>query len=157
MRGARARMGEKEVSVPEDCVVRYVAAGGVVVHDGRVLVLRRPSRGEVRLPKGHVEQYELPQAAALREVAEESGYADLEVVADLGEQVVEFDVGDTHTIRHERYFLMRLRSERQIVRPGDDDDKFTPEWLSWDDAIAGLVFDEERRWLVVARESEGCT
>ena len=34
---------------------RYLAAGGVVIHDGRMLVLDRPSRGEVRLPKGHIE------------------------------------------------------------------------------------------------------
>jgi 8-oxo-dGTP pyrophosphatase MutT (NUDIX family) len=133
----------------------FHAAGGVVVHGDRVLVLRSARYSDLRLPKGHVEEDELPHAAALREVAEESGYGDLEIVADLGEQVVEFDVGDTHTIRHERYFLMRLRSERQIARPGDDDDKFKPEWLRWDDAIAGLAFDEERRWLVVARESEG--
>jgi len=72
-------------------VVRYIAAGGVVVHDGRVLVLRRlsppsvpPTGGEVRLPKGHVEPGESVQAAALRETREESGYVNLVLQADLG-------------------------------------------------------------------------
>ncbi|MCK4316482.1 MAG: NUDIX domain-containing protein, partial [Anaerolineae bacterium] len=73
-----------------DCVVRYIAAGGVVVHDGRVLVLRRLNQGEVRLPKGHVEPGESVQEAALRETREESGYA-VVFKADLGTQVVEFD------------------------------------------------------------------
>jgi predicted NUDIX family NTP pyrophosphohydrolase len=50
-------------------VRRYTAAGGVVVHDGHVLVLVRRGRGEVRLPKGHVEPGEEVQAAALREAA----------------------------------------------------------------------------------------
>jgi len=82
--------------------VRYTAAGGVVVHGDRVLVLRRPGgvvvhgdcvlvlrrpgRGEVRLPKGHVEPGESPQETALREVREESGCTGLEVRADLGTQ-----------------------------------------------------------------------
>jgi len=50
--------------------VRYTAAGGVVVDAERVLVLRRPSRDEVRLPKGHIEKGESAQETALREVME---------------------------------------------------------------------------------------
>ena len=68
-------------------IVRYTAAGGVVVCDGRVLVLRRSSRGEVRLPKGHVEPGEVPQETALRETGEESGYAGLRAEGDRGEQL----------------------------------------------------------------------
>jgi len=64
--------------------VTYVAAGGVVIHEGQVLLLDRPGRGEVRLPKGHVEPGEEPAEAALREVREEAGYADLAILADLG-------------------------------------------------------------------------
>ena len=55
-----------------------------MINDDKLLVLERPARGEVRLPKGHVEPGEAPREAALREVREEAGYADLEIVADLG-------------------------------------------------------------------------
>ena len=34
---------------------RYNAAGGVVIHEGRMLLLDRSTRNEMRLPKGHVE------------------------------------------------------------------------------------------------------
>jgi 8-oxo-dGTP pyrophosphatase MutT (NUDIX family) len=131
-------------------IVRFDAAGGVLVDRDRVLLLRSARYSDLRLPKGHIKEGESPREAALREVTEESGYADLEIVADLGEQDVEFDVEDRHTIRHEHYYLMRLRSPRQATRPPEDN-KFTPEWHRWEDAIAGLVFDEERRWLVQAR------
>ena len=56
--------------------IRYQAAGGVVVDDDQVLVLLRPSRDEIRLPKGHVERGESARQPAMREVREESGYAD---------------------------------------------------------------------------------
>jgi len=95
------------LQIPGSNVVRYRAAGGVVVDGERVLVLRRPGRGEVRLPKGHIDPGETPRAAALREVGEESGYADLEIVADLGTQTVEFDWDGRHYVRDEHYFLMQ--------------------------------------------------
>ncbi|MDY7039643.1 MAG: NUDIX domain-containing protein [Chloroflexota bacterium] len=128
-------------------VVRYRAAGGVVVNDDRVLVLHRPGRGEVRLPKGHVEPGETLRAAALREVGEESGYADLEIVADLGTQIVEFDWKGRHHVRDEHYFLMRLRSERRLVRNHHDAHQFAPDWVSWNEALALLTFEAEREWV----------
>ena len=70
--------------------VQYRAAGGVVVRDNHMLLLDRPARGEVRLPKGHVEPGESPREAALRETREEAGYADLDIVADLGTQMSHF-------------------------------------------------------------------
>ena len=137
---------------PGSRVVRYTAAGGVVVHDGCVLVLRRPFQGEVRLPKGHVEPGECVQAAALRETREESGYADLVMVADLGAQVVEFDYAGRHVVRHERYFLMALASHPDSPARGEE--QFEPLWLTWDEALAALTFEGEREWVRRARSVE---
>lgn len=128
-------------------LVRYQAAGGVVVDGDRVLVLHRPGRGEVRLPKGHVDPGETPRAAALREVSEESGYADLEIVADLGTQIVEFDWDGRHYIRDEHYFLMCLRSGRCLTREHYDEYQFIPDWVTWDEAITLLTFEAEREWV----------
>ncbi len=135
----------------------YTAGGGVVVatrgkDDSQVLILRRPSRNEIRLPKGHVDAGESVQQTALREVAEESGYDDLEIVADLGHQVVEFDYRDKHIVRDEYYFLLRLNSDRQIERDPHEY-QFTPAWLSWRDALAQLTFEAEREWLRRAKKA----
>lgn len=132
-----------------DSVVYYVAAGGVVVHDGRVLVLQRPSRDEVRLPKGHVEPGEDVETTAWREVCEESGYDDLLVQADLGEQVVEFDYKGKHVVRTERYFLMALADPESPFSSGEK--QFEPEWLTWDGALQALTFEAEREWVRRAR------
>ena len=111
--------------------IHYDAAGGVVIDGERVLVLHRPGRGEVRLPKGHVEAGESAQETAVREVREESGYAEVDIAGDLGHQVVVFDVKDEHVVRDERYFLMVLRGPRQVERT-QHELQFTPGWLSWD-------------------------
>jgi 8-oxo-dGTP pyrophosphatase MutT (NUDIX family) len=132
-----------------DSVITYLAAGGIVVRDGRVLVLLRPSRDEVRLPKGHVEPGEDAKTTALREVCEESGYDGLIVQADLGEQVVEFDYQGKHVVRTERYFLMALIDP--AASPSDSEKQFEPEWLAWEEALRALTFEAEREWVRRAR------
>jgi len=132
--------------------IRYQAAGGVVIDGDQVLVLRRPSRDEVRLPKGHIKKKEAPQQAALREVTEESGYIDLEVTADLGHQVVEFDYQGAHVVRDEYYFLARIHSLRQMERE-EQEFQFIPDWLDWDDALSELSYEPEREWVRRAREA----
>jgi 8-oxo-dGTP pyrophosphatase MutT (NUDIX family) len=133
--------------------IRYQAAGGVVVDSGRVLVLRRPSREEVRLPKGHIKKKESRAEAALREVTEESGYADLEILADLGHQVVEYDYQGAHVVRDEYYYLMHLRSSRQTERE-EQEHQFIPDWLDWDEALSTLTYQPEREWVQRAYQRE---
>lgn len=123
---------------------RYSSAGGIVIHEEDVLLLDRSAREEVRLPKGHIEEGEEPITAALRETAEEAGYDDLAVVADLGSRVVEFDYKGDHYIRTEHYFLMRLRSERQCLRDAKETAQFAVRWASTDVALAELTFSAER-------------
>jgi len=134
----------------------YASAGGVVVDlaGDHVLTLLRPKRlgpdgqAEVRLPKGHIESGESREQAALREVREEAGVQDLEILADLGHQVVEFDWQGHHYVRDESYFLMVLRSEASAGRP---EGQFEARWLGWDEALARLSFEAERNWVWRAR------
>jgi 8-oxo-dGTP diphosphatase len=51
------------------------AAGGLVVRDGRVLLVHRPRYDDWTFPKGKADAGEHDEATALREVAEETGLA----------------------------------------------------------------------------------
>jgi 8-oxo-dGTP pyrophosphatase MutT (NUDIX family) len=128
-------------------VIEYVAAGGVVIHEGRVLLLDRPSRNEIRLPKGHVDPGESDDVAALRETVEETGYAQLTIVADLGSQLVEFDYRNRHYRRTEHYYLMRLDGSQQVERPPADAHNFHPFWAELAQAAALLTYPAEQATL----------
>ncbi len=52
---------------------RCVVASGVLVEDGRVLLIRHPRLGVWIYPGGHVEPNETPREAAEREFKEETG------------------------------------------------------------------------------------
>jgi 8-oxo-dGTP diphosphatase len=77
------------VSVPAAPVSPSVGVGAVVIHDGRVLLIRRgkePLRGRWVIPGGTVEAGETLQEALVREVWEETG-----LTVRPGEVVLVFD------------------------------------------------------------------
>lgn len=123
--------------------VYYESAGGVVIDQGRMLLLNRPARGEVRLPKGHIDPGESPEMAAVREVTEESGYADLEITHTLGVEEVEFDSNGKHVVRTEHYFAMRLRSARTLRRDAKDEEQFIIAWTPLEVAAEQLTYPAE--------------
>lgn len=118
-------------------IVRDVAREGRVVH-------------EVRLPKGHIDPGETPEEAALREVGEESGYWELEIIADLGVAYSEFDFRGKYHTRNERYFLMRLTSPARRgmqVKPGSEEALFHPEWRDLARAAAEMTYASEAEFI----------
>ena len=139
-------------------VRRYVSAGGVVVGkaSGDVLVLVRAGRldpygrPEVRLPKGHIEPDEEPLQTALREVREEAGLSDLEVISCLGCESVEFDWQGFHYIRDETYYLMTTTDRSTYEEP---EKQFARQWLDWECALSTLSFEAEREWVRRARQA----
>jgi 8-oxo-dGTP pyrophosphatase MutT (NUDIX family) len=123
---------------------RYQAGGGIVMNKGKLLVLFRPNRNEIRLPKGHIDPGESAQEAALREVEEESGLSGLEIIADLGTQVVEFDSFGFHFNRTEYYYLMKLSDDSTRGKP---EDQFEPRWVSPEKALELLTYEPEKEWV----------
>lgn len=122
----------------------YQSAGGVIIDGGRMLLLDRPSRGEVRLPKGHIESGESPEETAIREVQEETGIAGLAIADDLGCRTVEFDYNGAHYRRNEHYFLMRRTNDEEVERPPQDARQFHPIWVPLDEAIGQLTYAAEQ-------------
>jgi 8-oxo-dGTP pyrophosphatase MutT (NUDIX family) len=135
----------------------YLAAGGIVLDElGHVLTLERDVERddvtvhEVRLPKGHVDDGETDQEAAVRETCEESGYCDLEILADLGMARSEYTFKDRHYVRDEHYFLMRLRSpdcRPQDMHPDSEEALFRAVWAPGLESLCTtLSYESEREF-----------
>ncbi len=116
----------------------------------QVVLLDRPSRQEIRLPKGHVEPWENPEAAARRETAEETGFADLRLLAGLGVQTVKFEYLNKRIRRTEHWFLYQLGSAARQGRPPEDERQFRTMWRPWGPARDLLTFEAEQRVLAEA-------
>ena len=122
-------------------------AGGVVLHGDRVLLLYKRLNGEWRLPKGRLDNGEDTLAAAVREVTEETGFTQLEVVRLLGTRRIEYVAGGALTSRELTFYRMRLAGFDRGPRDKRDARRFAVRWLAVDEALATLTFDDERKWL----------
>jgi 8-oxo-dGTP pyrophosphatase MutT (NUDIX family) len=118
------------------------AAGGVVVRDGKVLLVHRPRYDDWTLPKGKLDKGESFEDAALREVEEETG-----VRCTLGRELpgTMYMVGGRPKVV--RYWLMEPEFETPFV-PNDETDEL--RWLSRDEAMGLLSYDRDREVLAAA-------
>ena len=80
------------------------AAGGIVVKDGKIVSIVR--NGIPDLPKGHIEKDESPENAALREVTEETGIGNLQIVKALSSSWHCYQVGEEWRLKRTYWYLM---------------------------------------------------
>ncbi len=102
----------------------------------------------MRLPKGHVDAGETTAQTAVREVQEETGYAEVEIAADLGSITHSFynAARDTEVTRTESYYLMRLTGESHYDRPQFAHENFQRRWIDRDEAERLLTYEVEREF-----------
>jgi 8-oxo-dGTP pyrophosphatase MutT (NUDIX family) len=110
------------------------AAGGVVVRDGRILLVHRPKYDDWSLPKGKCEDGETDHECALREVAEETGLS-CEIVGTAGETRYPVLKGPKLV----RYFVMRPL-DGEFTPHGEVDDV---RWETPADAAATLSHERD--------------
>jgi 8-oxo-dGTP diphosphatase len=115
---------------------RVHAAGGVVLRDGRVAVVHRPRYHDWSLPKGKLDPGESFEAAALREVEEETGLR-CALVREL--PTVSYDVRGRR--KEVRYWEMEVVDETPFV-PNDEVDEV--RWVEPREALALLSYDRDR-------------
>ena len=84
------------------------AAGGVVIIDNQFVAIER--NGIPDLPKGHIEKGESPEVAALREVEEETGITNLEIIKELPATWHCYLLDNQWTIKKTSWYLMKTDS-----------------------------------------------
>jgi 8-oxo-dGTP pyrophosphatase MutT (NUDIX family) len=118
---------------------RIYAAGGVVVRDGRVLLVHRPRYDDWAFPKGKLDPGESFEEAALREVEEETG-----VRCSLGRELPATRYEVRGRPKLVRYWLMAPEAETSF-EPNDEIDD--TRWVTPDEARELLTYDHDRELL----------
>jgi 8-oxo-dGTP pyrophosphatase MutT (NUDIX family) len=134
------------------------SAGGVVFRvadDGPVYLVIRDSYQNWGFPKGHIEDGEAADGAALREVSEETGLQDLTVrgAIDPIDWYFKFRGNLIHKVCH--FFLMQ--TEQASTSPQRAEGITACRWLAFDDAQALISYENARDVLRRAHEILGRT
>ena len=135
------------------------SAGGVVVNDsGETIVIvptRRAADGSkvLALPKGHPDDRETPQDAALREVREETG-VDAELVGPLGDVRYWYQRSGRRIAKVVQFFLFRYAGGSLDDHDAEVEDA---RWMPLAEAAEGLTYAGEREMAsrALSRIAEG--
>lgn len=124
------------------------SAGGIVVDDGKVVVIvpvKRAADGSrvLGLPKGHLDGDETPEQAARREVAEEAGVSG-ELIDQLGDVEYRYERRGRRIAKRVRFYLYAYRAGDVADHDHEIEDA---RWMDFDTALRELTYDGEREML----------
>ena len=139
--------------MPNQRVSTERSAGGVVTRriDGAIyFLLIRDPYGKMGLPKGHVENGETAEDAALREVGEETGLTGVVMGPSLGTTDWYFRFEGRLIHKYCQYFLMGS----QFGEPEPEREEGITEcrWFPLDEVVAEVAYDNAREVVRVARQ-----
>jgi len=142
-------------------VVYHASAGGVVVAntpDGLKVALLRVLRArgeEWVLPKGHIEEGESREEAAVREVSEEIGVENLRIIKFLGKHKYFFRIKGDERLQLKTvyiYLMESLDGEVHLEPVVDDEGILEVRWFPIDEAIETLKYKQDKEYVRQARE-----
>jgi len=115
------------------------------------VIARRNRAGRVEwcLPKGHLEDGETPEQAAVREIAEETGIEG-RVLSSLGIIDYWFSAEGRRIHKLVHHYLLEATGGELTIEGDPDHEAIDVAWVALDDLGARLAFPNERR---IAREA----
>jgi 8-oxo-dGTP pyrophosphatase MutT (NUDIX family) len=133
-------------------IVREPTAGGIV--------FRRNKKGEVEflliqdhkdrwtIPKGHIEEGETAQQAAKREIGEEAGLNDTEMLGWLGKIHFRYRRIDKLVLISQQVYLMRVKTDGNEIQKEDWMNGI--KWFSFYDALDAIEYEDIGKLMLLA-------
>ena len=130
------------------------SAGGVIVNEQGEIVLVEQHGNSWSFPKGRVEEGESLLDAATREIAEETGVTDLQLVKELGSyerySLAKDGISDWLEAGLRKRTLFLFTTSHNELRPADRE-VTKAVWVSIDEAIPLLTHPKDKEFLESVR------
>lgn len=126
-----------------------IKRSGTILLAALIARYNRGGRLEWCLPKGHLEDGETAEQAAVREIAEETGI-DGRIVASLGAIDYWFSVDGRRIHKTVHHYLLEATGGHLTVENDPDREAVQASWIDLDRVPTQLAFPNERR---IARQA----
>lgn len=135
-----------------DEVVRETTSGGVVFRRNRKtqeleILLMQDAKNRWTIPKGHVEPGEETGATAEREIREETGLQDMEVILWLGKVNFRYRRGHTLVLMTMHIWLVEAQGDTNRLNPEDWLNDI--RWLPAREAIDKIAYEDIGKLILV--------
>ncbi|MCX8189764.1 MAG: NUDIX domain-containing protein [Candidatus Diapherotrites archaeon] len=115
------------------------SAGAIVFFDSkpRVFLVLHYAKGHWDFPKGHVEKGESEQEAMLRELLEETGISDFEIICGFRKRISYSFIEKGQVVKKEVIFFLVESKTKEVYL---SDEHIGYEWLSCKKALEKITF-----------------
>lgn len=123
------------------------SVGAVVYHKDKFLVLRY-GKGHWGFVKGHIEEGETREQTVMRELEEETGITDAEIIPGFSEVIGYYFRRKDVISKKVTFFLIKSNTDKVKISYEHSEYK----WLAYEEALNQLTFESTKRILRKAKE-----
>lgn len=143
---------KKKPSIQE--IVREATAGGIVFRHNKKgeleILLTQDAKDRWTIPKGHIEEGETAQQAAKREIAEEAGLSETDMLGWLGKIHFRYRRVDKLVLMSTQIYLVRAKGDTNAIQKEEWMNGI--KWFSFDDALDAIEYDDIGKLMLIARK-----
>lgn len=140
----------KKPSIQE--IVREPTAGGIVFRrdkkDGIEILLIQDAKDRWTIPKGHIEEGETAQITAKREIGEEAGLKDVDVLGWLGKIHFRYRRLDKLVLMTTQIYLVRARGDTDAIQKEEWMNGI--KWFKFHDALEVIEYEDIGKLMLLA-------
>lgn len=140
----------KKPSIQE--IVREPTAGGIVFRRNKKqeveFLLIQDHKDRWTIPKGHIEEGETAQQAAQREIGEEAGLNDTDVLGWLGKIHFRYRRIDKLVLISQQVYLMRVKTDGSEIQKEEWMNGI--KWFSFHEALDAIEYEDIGKLILLA-------
>lgn len=134
-------------------IVREPTAGGIVFRhnkDNLEILLIQDAKDRWTIPKGHIEEGETAQQAAKREIAEEAGLNNTDMLGWLGKIHFRYRREDKLVLITQQIYLMRAKGDTNAIQK--EEWMKGIKWFSFDEAFEKIEYEDIGKLMLIAKK-----
>lgn len=140
----------KKPSIQE--IVREPTAGGIIFRhnkEGRIeILLIQDAKDRWTIPKGHIEEGETAQQTAKREIGEEAGLFDVDILGWLGKIHFRYRRIDKLVLMTTQIYLVRARGDTNKIQKEEWMNGI--KWFEFHDALDAIEYEDIGKLMLLA-------
>ncbi len=146
----RKYFSRKKPSIQE--IVREPTAGGIVFRrdkeGGVEILLIQDAKDRWTIPKGHIEEGETAKQTAAREIGEEAGLKDIDVLDWLGKIHFRYRRIDKLVLMTTQIYLVRAKGDTNAIQKEEWMNGI--KWFSFHDALDAIEYEDISKLMLMA-------